>query len=159
MNCNSNVNIFLINIRCVQLGVLFEARANDESGASARIGKRLKASFEPNFPSGGVMLVGGLGVSYCRDQENHLWQACGKDYLESMYFMLETGHFQSCLNQKPWARVANKSSIRLLRGTSVAALFTLGLGAVTSSRRFYLNQLPESLHEDVDGTSKRPMIL
>ena len=82
MNCNSNVNSFLINIRCVQLGVLFEARANDESGASAQIGKRLKAPFEPNFPSGGVMLVGGLGVSYCRDQDNHLWQTCGKDYLE-----------------------------------------------------------------------------
>lgn len=90
------------------------------------------------------MLVGGLGVSYCRDQENHLWQTCGKDYLESMYFMLETGHFQSCLNRKPWARVANKSSIRLLRGNSVAALFTLGLGSVTSSGHFFLNQLPES---------------
>ena len=82
MNCNSNVSNFLINIRCVQLGVLFEARANDESGASAQIGKRLKAPCEPNFPNGGVMLVGGFGVSYCRDQDNQFVANLRQDYLE-----------------------------------------------------------------------------
>lgn len=82
--------------------VCFEARANDESGASAQIGKRLKAPFEPNFPVGGVMLVGGLGVSYCRDQDNqfvaNLRQGLSRN---RNYFMLEIGNFQSCLNRKP----------------------------------------------------------